>query len=186
LPDPGDLRARPAVLLGELEHHIGVRAAAELCADLLTGADPHEYAAELVYLAGVHTRSVLRGELADYWVRVWGARGLRYAWVDSVAPAVVAGLRDEHWRVAEMSVKVAGLRELGEAGDGVAALAGHELPRVRAAVVTTLGAIGDTEHVDVVRAASGDENLAVRRAAGRSMKTMVTRLDLMLDLDDMS
>ena len=59
----------------------------------------------------------------DYWVRTWGARGLLYVWDDSAAPAVVAGLDDEHWRPAEMCLKVSTKRELGEAGPRAAVLA---------------------------------------------------------------
>src|SRR5215510_11288371 len=35
----------------------------------------------------------------QYWRRVWGARGLLYAWADEAEGAVVAALDDEHWRV---------------------------------------------------------------------------------------
>jgi HEAT repeat protein len=104
-----------------------------------------------------------------------------YVWSDAAAPVVVRRLGDQHWRVAEMCVKVAAKRDLGEAGPGVAALAGHELPRVRAAVVRALGIIGDTEHVDVVREALQDLDGDVRRAAARALDRLSTRLDLHQD-----
>jgi len=95
-----------------------------------------------------------------------------------VAPTVVEGLSSEHWRVAEMCVKVAGQRELGEAGDGAARLVRHELPRVRESAVRALGGIGDTEHVEVVREACEDTDPAVRRASAKALEKLVVRLDL--------
>ncbi len=41
-----------------------------------------------------------------YWLRVWGARGLLYAWDDRAVPVVLAALHDEAWRVREMALKV--------------------------------------------------------------------------------
>ena len=45
----------------------------------------------------------------------------------------------------------------------------------------TLGAVGDTEHVDVVRALLEDEEPAVRRQAARSLNQLARRLDLEVD-----
>ncbi len=187
LSTPADLTARPAVLVGQLEQAIGTRAAAELCADLLAGAgaQTEPYAAALPYLAGRSGVAFAAGDWseADYWPRVWGARGLRYVWVDDVAPAVLAGLGDTSWRVAEMCVKVAGQRGIGAAGEAAAILADHDLPRVREAAVRALGDIGDTEHVNVVRDARVDTNPAVRRAAARALSVMVARLDIVDGVD---
>jgi hypothetical protein len=69
----------------------------------------------------------------QYWRRVWGARGLLYAWTDDAASAIVAALADEHWRVREMAAKVVAKRRIGPALDPVAALRGDPVPRVRAA-----------------------------------------------------
>jgi HEAT repeat protein len=77
-----------------------------------------------------------------------------------------------------MCVKVSGLREIGEAGVGTAALADHELPRVRESVMRTLGRIGDTEHVIVVEQGQYDAEASVRKAAGRSLEQLRRRLDL--------
>lgn len=179
LPPPSDLAARPGLLLGELEHHVGTRVAALYCADLLQGADPRDEPDMFVYLGARATKGFLEGWWGPaYWSRVWGARGLRYVWDDACAPAVVVGLRDESWRVAEMCVKVSGLREIGEAGEGTAALADHELTRVREAVMRTLGRIGDTEHVELVERGLSDEEPAVRRAAARAIERLRRRLDL--------
>lgn len=57
-------------------------------------------------------------------------------------------------------------------------LTGHDLARVRAVAVRTLGLVGDTEHVAVVRAALEDPDAGVRRAAGLALERMVGRLDL--------
>jgi HEAT repeat protein len=118
----------------------------------------------------------------DYWVRTWGARGLLYVWDDSASQAVVAGLEDEHWRPAEMCLKVSTKREIGEAGPGAARLAvTGELPRVRVQALRTLGVVGDTEHVEVVRAALEDPDASVRRQAGRAMSALAARLDVDLE-----
>ena len=81
----------------------------------------------------------------QYWRRVWGARGLLYAWTDEAEGAVVAALADEHWRVREMAAKVVAKRRIGAALDSVAALRSDPVPRVcaaaeRATVVLTAAA----------------------------------------------
>jgi HEAT repeat protein len=173
----------PRELLALLAYEIGEEAAAKACADLLAAEDERDEAEVLLFLGGEAGQSVLDGgEWRPYWARVWAARGLLYVWTEAAAPVVVRRLGDEHWRVAEMCVKVAAKREIGEAGPGVAALAGHELPRVRAAVVRALGVIGDTEHVEIVQAALADPDGAVCRAAARSLDRLARRLDL--DLAD--
>jgi HEAT repeat protein len=180
-PNPGR-DVSPRDTLGLLEAAVGEEEAARACADLLGAEDPHDEPEILLFLGGSAGQSVLDGgEWRPYWARVWAARGLLYVWSDAAAPVVVRRLGDQHWRVAEMCVKVAAKRDLGEAGPGVAALAGHELPRVRAAVVRALGIIGDTEHVDVVREALQDPDGDVRRAAARALDRLSTRLDLHQD-----
>ena len=69
----------------------------------------------------------------QYWRRVWGARGLLYAWTDEAEGAVVAALADEHWRVREMAARVVARRRIGAALDAVAVLQTDPVPRVRAA-----------------------------------------------------
>jgi HEAT repeat protein len=70
---------------------------------------------------------------ARYWPRVWALRGLRWQWAERAAPAVVAALRDEHWRVREMAARVCGAHLVGEALPALVALAGDPVPRVVAA-----------------------------------------------------
>jgi len=69
----------------------------------------------------------------QYWRRVWGARGLLYAWMPEAADAVIAALSDEHWRVREMATKVIAKRKMGDALPEVMTLREDPVPRVRAA-----------------------------------------------------
>lgn len=186
LPGPSSPDLTPSQQLAELSRHIGERSAAHVCAELLEGADPRDHLEVMSYLAGRALEWALASDSAPYWVRTWGARGLRYVWADEVSPAVVAGLDDEHWRPADMCLKVAWLRELGEAGPGAERLSRHELPRVRLAAVRCLGKVGDTEHVEVVEDALDDEGADVRRAAARALVLLDQRLDLGLDLPDLA
>jgi hypothetical protein len=171
-----------ARLVRELAEHLGQEATVAVCLDLLGGADRHAHLPELAYLTGLDLSpgsAVLDpARWKDYWVRTWGARGLLYVWCGSAAPAVVAGLDDEHWRPAEMCLKVATRREVGEAGPGAARLLGHALPRVREQALRTLAVVGDTEHVAAVRDRLDDEQAAVRSRAGLALAEMAARLDL--------
>jgi hypothetical protein len=112
------------------------------CVELLVGRDVDD---ELVFaLGGPAARSVLDGG-QQYWLRVWGMRGLLYAWDDTARPAVLAGLADQAWRVREMAAKVIARRQLGDALAAVAELRDDPVPRVRAAAaraVTILTARG--------------------------------------------
>jgi len=118
LPPPRDLEAPVGELVAELADHLGVRATVDLCVELIEGADRKDhpdampYFTGLVFEAGSPTTDPKQWK--DYWVRTWGARGLLYVWDDSAAPAVVAGLDDEHWRPGEMCLKVSTKREIGE------------------------------------------------------------------------
>ncbi len=186
LPSPTHPDGSPRELVTELGELVGEETAAGWCADLLAGADPHDYVEMLDYLGSNTRKAAFDPSWYDYWPRTWGARGLLYVWADSVALVVVNGLGDEHWRPAEMCLKVAAKREVGEAGPGAVPLTRHELPRVRAAALRCLGRVGDTEHVDAVDAALDDEQPVVRRAAVRALTEMVNRLDLDRDLPDLS
>jgi HEAT repeat protein len=113
------------------------------CLELLGGGAADE---PLVFaIGGPAARSVLGGG-QRYWLRVWAARALLYAWDDRAAGAVIAALADESWRVREMAAKVIGRHRVGEALAAVAGLQHDEVPRVRAAaaravaVVTASGA----------------------------------------------
>ena len=179
LPAPSDGYQSPRELLGQLEAHVGTRRAAELCADLLATDDPHEHPETVLFLGGAAGQSILDDGTSwkPYWTRVWGARGLLYVWHDEVAPVVLRRLADEHWRVAEMCLKVSARREL-PCGEDAVRLASHELPRVRATAARALAVGGDTEHVAAVQHLLEDPSEEVRRAAARAYEQMTTRLDL--------
>lgn len=183
LPPPRDLAAPVPRLVGELATHVGEPRAVSSCVALLQGADREDHLAVLPHLTGLSLEpgSPRRDPASwpDYWVRTWGARGLLHVWDESASPVVVAGLTDAHWRPAEMCLEVATRREVGGAGDGAASLSDHELPRVRAQAVRTLGAVGDTEHLDAVRGRLDDDAEPVRRQAGHALERLATRLDLM-------
>jgi hypothetical protein len=104
------------------------------CVALLQGRDVDD--AFIFALGGPGCQKVLDDGPAQrnqYWRRVWGARGLLYAWTQEAEGAVVAALADEHWRVREMAAKVVAKRGIGAAFDSVAALRNDPVPRVRAA-----------------------------------------------------
>ena len=180
-PPPADPGLPVAELVAELDEQLGRDRFVEVCADLLGGAPRETYAAELRYLAG---RSFGDGDVPDpvswkdYWIRTWGARGLLHCWHDRATDAVVAGLADAHYRPAEMCLKVAVAHDVAGAGPGAAALATHELPRVRAQAMRALGRLGDTDQADVVRHALDDPDESVRRQAARAYEQLASRLDL--------
>ena len=103
------------------------------CLALLAGqpADPHL----VVALGGPPARWVLTGGQGGpaYWLRVWAARGLLWAWEDRALPAVVSALDDEAWRVREMALRVVARHGLGDALQAVARRQDDPVPRVRAA-----------------------------------------------------
>jgi hypothetical protein len=188
LPPPRDLEAPVGELIAELADHLGVRLTVDLCVGLIEGADRNDHADAMPYFTGIvfdeESPVYYPAQWKDYWVRTWGARGLLYVWDDSATPAVVSGLDDEHWRPAEMCLKVSTKRGIGEAGPRATVLAVEgELPRVRVQALRTLGAVGDTEHVDVVRGLLDDEDQALRRQAARSLTLLARRLDLDAEVD---
>ena len=172
-------------LIGELADQLGHGAFTAVCVDLMRGARREDHLDALPWLTG-HDWSVgepVRDQETwhDYWLRTWGARGLLHVWDDSTGAAtdaVLAGLGDEHWRPAEMCLKVVAAHDVAGAGDGAAALADHDLPRVRAAAMRALAVAGDTEHVEVVHGLLDDPDPAVRRTAARSLERITQRLDL--------
>ena len=104
------------------------------CVALLQGRDVDDDF--ILALGGPGGQKVLDDGPAQrnqYWRRVWGARGLLYAWADEAEGVVIAALADEHWRVREMAAKVVAKRGIGAALDSVAALHDDPVPRVRTA-----------------------------------------------------
>lgn len=60
-------------------------------------------------IGGPGARWVLDGG-QQYWLRVWAARALLYAWDDMARAAVMDALADDAWRVREMAAKVVARR----------------------------------------------------------------------------
>jgi hypothetical protein len=171
-----------AELIAGLASRLGGSAFVSVCTDLMGGAERETYAEELRSLTGHAWRpgdAVFdRTTWPDYWVRTWGARGLLHVWDDSATPAVVAGLADEHWRPAEMCLKVTARHDVAGAGDGAAELLEHELPRVRAQALRALAVVGDTQHMGPVRERLEDGAEQVRRQAERALSAMARRVDV--------
>ena len=170
-----------AELIDELVERIGTTAYVSACVDLLEGAPRERYVEELRCLTGHAWQpgdAVLSSSSwGDFWVRSWGARGLLHVWDERATPAVVAGLADEHYRPAEMCLKVVARHDVAGAGDGAARLARHDLPRVRAHAMRALAVVGDSEHLAVVEAALDDDHVDVRRRAARTLELLARRLD---------
>ena len=99
------------------------------CIDLLAGreTDPDL----IIALGGPGAPRVVSGENKQYWLRVWAARGLLWAWDDEAAASVTAALGDDHWRVREMACKVIARHQVGDALGAVAELRDDPVPRVR-------------------------------------------------------
>lgn len=182
LPPPTRQDVPLAEHIRELDALVGRDRFVDVCTDLLAGAPRTSYVPELRYLTGHGWEpgsEILDPEVwKDYWVRTWGGRGLLSCWDDRATDGVVAGLADEHYRPAEMCLKVSAKYDVAGSGPGAAALATHELPRVRANAVRTLGVVGDTEHAEVVIAVLDDPEAWVRQYAARAYTRMAKRLDL--------
>jgi hypothetical protein len=73
-----------------------------------------------------------------YWLRVWGARGLLWAWDEKAAKAVVRALSDESWRVREMAARVVGRHRLRQARPALERMRSDESARVRVAAERAL------------------------------------------------
>lgn len=190
LPDLGELPAVPPLpvgaLVAELASYVGSGVVVDRCVRLLDGEPRERHLDVLPWLTGLDfadgqpTRD--RSRWKDFWPATWGARGLLYVWDDLAASAVVGGLAERQepagWRVPEMCLKVIARRDLPGAGDGAARWATYRLARVRAQAFRALAVVGDTEHVEVVRAALSDPDVHVRRQAEAALARLTERLDL--------
>ncbi|MDF8263187.1 HEAT repeat domain-containing protein [Luteipulveratus flavus] len=172
-PTPRETVAQACERWGEPE-------VARRCAALIGGAHDGGLVALLGSRAATDEAWMARS-VNQYWMRVWGARALLYAWSTEAEPAVVAGLADDHWRVREMCAKVAVQRAIGAAADPAADLVVDPVERVRVAALRVLGAVGEGEHAAGVRTAYDDDSPAVQRAAYAALRSMSERLDRDLD-----
>ena len=112
-----------------------------------------------------------------YWIRVWAARVFLYVWRDDVVDVLRRAADDPAWRVREHVAKITAQRELGQLVDALLPDLGHELPRVRAAVVRAVGAAGEFEHAQAIRPLADDPDPAVRVAVERALTKLEERLD---------
>ncbi|WP_432950316.1 HEAT repeat domain-containing protein [Kribbella sp. CA-253562] len=157
----------------------------EWCVALLTGEISGEdaFGAELPKLVAITGRPDPGGwakpvdPVNYYWVRVWAARALMYAWRDEAVEGLRVVADDPAWRVREHVARITAQRELGELVDALLPMLEHELPRVRAAGVRAVGAAGEYEHVRAVEALRDDPDPTVRAAVEKALERLAARLD---------
>jgi len=101
------------------------------CIELLMGRATDD--ALVAALGGPPASEGSAGVPQPYWLRVWAARGLLWAWDDAALPALTRALADENWRVREMAAKVVARHLLGDALPAVVELRADPVQRVRAA-----------------------------------------------------
>jgi len=121
--------------------HQGATAVIAGCVRLIHGKDTD--AGLILALGGPAANRFLDGRSHNdrYWLRVWGLRGLLWAWDDSAEPAIRKAVQkavrkalvDESWRVREMAAKVISKHTIGDAMAAVAALRDDPVARVRTA-----------------------------------------------------
>lgn len=101
------------------------------CRALLRGEDADP--SLLLALGGPPARKFLDGDVHEdvYWLRVWAARGLLWAWQDEALPELRRSLSDEAWRVRELGLKVVARHGLDDLIDEVAARRDDPIARVR-------------------------------------------------------
>ena len=90
----------------------------------------------VLLLGGNPARRLVGGAILtdqEYWLRVWGARGLLWAGAEGAHGVLRDALRDESWRVREMACKVVARHLVEELLDDVAALDQDSNARVRGA-----------------------------------------------------
>ena len=170
----------------------GKRRVVELAIGLLQARDEGDEI--LLYLGGRHAQGILDGAPALYWPELWGARALGYVWDGGVesdgayakgaepggagstaaAPAILAGLGNQAWRVREMCARVCRARGIG-GPQTLSALLTDEVARVRAAAARALAEVGGAEHLENLRPLLHDQDKDVRRAAQQSLDRLRER-----------
>jgi len=100
------------------------------CVALLTNREPVDDALVIALGARAGPFVLESGPESQYWLRVWAARGLLWAWDPMALPAILTALDDEHWRVREMAAKVVARHLIDEALEVVSGMADDPVPRV--------------------------------------------------------
>jgi hypothetical protein len=119
------------------------------CISLLKGKSAD---AELIYaLGGPPARWVFTGEASgpDYWLRVWAARGLLWAWDDAALSCIMTALKDDAWRVREMALRVVAKHRLAGTATTVASLRDDPNARVASAASRTLARLAKSPEEDL-------------------------------------
>ena len=109
------------------------------CCSLIKSEDAD--IALILALGGPHARRVQDGDPRSgrqYWLRVWGTRGLLWAWDDAALDTIVIALGDPAWRVRELAAKVVARHQLGDTLPAVLDLRDDPVPRVRAAATRAI------------------------------------------------
>lgn len=83
----------------------------------------------------------------DYWLRVWGARGLLWKWDADSTAAIVTALDDEAWRVREMAAKVVARYRIADGLESVVAAQQDSNTRVRSAARRAVFALTSCLHL---------------------------------------
>jgi HEAT repeat protein len=109
---------------------------AAACVRLIEGADIDAVMREV--FGDQHSPEWLDSEVNQYWLRVWGARGLLWNWDPLAHSALRTALYDDAWRVREMAAKVIARHLVDELQPEVAPLVQDPVPRVRAAAARAL------------------------------------------------
>jgi len=128
----------------------------------------------LLMAGGTHAQGLLDGAPPLYWPEVWGARVLLYAWNDTAADAVLAGLQNRAWRVREMCTRVAAARHL-PAAEYLRELLTDDTARVRAAAARALGELGSADDLELLSTLFKDPEIDVRRAAQQARTAIEKR-----------
>lgn len=103
----------------------------EGCRALVRGEDGD--AGLILVLGGPPARTLLDGQphADEYWLRVWGLRGLLWVWSPVALPELRVALTDSAWRVREMALKVATRNQVEDVVEVAATLQSDPVTRVR-------------------------------------------------------
>jgi HEAT repeat protein len=114
----------------------GEAAVADACMRLLAGADIDPVMRAV--FGDQHSPEWLDSDVNQYWLRVWGARGLLWNWDPRAVPSLRTALADEAWRVRQMAAKVIARHLVDDLQSAVVELQQDPVPRVRAAASRAL------------------------------------------------